>query len=390
MDKEHKRPEETSIGILLWRPYGSSITLKVSAKAMLTSLILGFTVGNTNTPFYDGQFFAHAEDVVVVTVNYRVGIFGFPGAPGQSQNLGLRDQRLAVEWLRDNVSAFGGNPKRITLMGHSSGGLAVDAYAYAFQKDPIVAGIIAHSGTIFSFPLNSREISSKHWYNASSLVGCGSEGDVLDCMTNKSAEELREATDRIPPPPNTGIARSQPVFQPTPDGEVIFDDYDALALEGNFARIVSKLLRSQSQDTNPPQPILVGHTDHESAFYNISAWARGIILTDQQWAQFVTDVFGCPTMKTADYRIAHKIPVWRYRYFSDWENTRLFPNSRAYHGVDLHMLFGNSLGVTGDRESLNQTVLKKLMQKAWAAFAAEPWTGLRNKGWPVYDKNCKC
>jgi carboxylesterase type B len=56
-----------------------------------------------------------------VTVNYRLNIFGFPGAPGETQNLGLRDQRAAVEWLRDNISGFGGDPEKITISGQSSG-----------------------------------------------------------------------------------------------------------------------------------------------------------------------------------------------------------------------------------------------------------------------------
>ncbi|KAM5477091.1 hypothetical protein MauCBS54593_000362 [Microsporum audouinii] len=330
-----------------------------------------FTIGDTNTPFFDGQFFSDAEDVVVVTVNYRVGIFGFPGAPGQRQNLGLRDQRLAVEWLRDNVKAFGGDPERITIFGQSSGALAVDAYSYAYRHDPIVSGLIAHSGTIFSFPLNSRELAARNWYNASSFVGCGSEGDVLACMQSKSVDEIRVAADKVRPPPNTSVARSQPVFQPGPDGELVFDDYDTLASQGKFTQV----------------PMILGHGDRESSFYNISAWARGTVLTDDQWAQFVTEVFGCPTMKEADYRTQHKVPVWRYRYFADWDNTRLFPQSGAYHGVDLHMIFGNSQGVTGDPESPEQAVLKRFMQKAWATFAADPWTGLKNHGWPVYKKN---
>ena len=54
---------------------------------------------------------------MVVTVNYRVGIFGFPGAPGLAQNLGLRDQRCAVEWLRDNIERFGGDARKITIAG---------------------------------------------------------------------------------------------------------------------------------------------------------------------------------------------------------------------------------------------------------------------------------
>lgn len=176
---------------------------------------------------------------MVVTVNYRVGIFGFPGAPGLRQNLGLRDQRLAVEWLRDNAGAFGGDPSRITIFGQSSGALAVDAYSYAYRDDPIVAGLILHSGTIFSFPLNSRELAARNWYNASSLAGCGSAGDVLACMQSKPVDDIRLAADKVPPPPNTSVARSQPVFQPGPDGELIFDDYESLASQGKFIQTVS-------------------------------------------------------------------------------------------------------------------------------------------------------
>ena len=178
---------------------------------------------------------------MVVTVNYRVNIFGFPGAPGETQNLGLLDQRLAVEWLRDNARAFGGDPNRITISGQSSGSLAVDFWSYAYTEEPIVAGLISHSGTVFSFQINSEELAHRHWYNASTLLGCGSSGDVMPCMKNKPAEDIKAAITEIPPPPNTSVARSQPVFQPTPDNEIVFDDYVTLSEEGKFAPIVRHL-----------------------------------------------------------------------------------------------------------------------------------------------------
>ena len=77
--------------------------------------------------------------MVVVTVNYRNNIFGFPGAPNVTQNAGLRDQRLAVEWLAVNVAAFGGDPLLITLFGQSAGAVAIDYWAYSYEKLPIVA-----------------------------------------------------------------------------------------------------------------------------------------------------------------------------------------------------------------------------------------------------------
>jgi Carboxylesterase family len=82
----------------------------------------GFVGGGTSGGMYDGTSFAKNHDVIVVTTNYRLTIFGFPGAPGlKDQNAGLLDQRLAVEWVRDNIEAFGGDPKKIVLVSLSDG-----------------------------------------------------------------------------------------------------------------------------------------------------------------------------------------------------------------------------------------------------------------------------
>ena len=88
-----------------------------------------------------------------MSANYRLNVFGFPGAPGADTNLGLRDQRLAVEWVQKNIGAFGGNPKKIVIAGQSSGGAAVDWWSYAYKKDPIVHGLMSTSGNAFSFPM---------------------------------------------------------------------------------------------------------------------------------------------------------------------------------------------------------------------------------------------
>jgi cholinesterase len=93
---------------------------------------LGWTIGATNTTCYDGQYLAATEDVVVVTLNYRLGIFGYSGAPGLSQNVGLLDQRLVVEWVRDNIKGFGGSPSKIVIVGQSSGSVAVDYWSYTY------------------------------------------------------------------------------------------------------------------------------------------------------------------------------------------------------------------------------------------------------------------
>jgi cholinesterase len=144
-------------------------------------------------------------------VNFRINTFGYTGAPGNSQNPGLQDQRLPVEWVRDNIGSFSGDPSRITIFGQSSGSVTVSYWPYAYPTDHIVAGLIAHSADVFSSPVNTPELASKNWYNASALLGCGAEGDVMNCMWSLDFEDIKAAAAQVAPP-NTSEARSQPAF----------------------------------------------------------------------------------------------------------------------------------------------------------------------------------
>ncbi|PCD32260.1 hypothetical protein FGRA07_09512 [Fusarium graminearum] len=328
-----------------------------------------FAIGNTNSPFYNGKYFADAEDIIVVTVNYRINIFGFPGAAGGVQNLGLRDQRAAVEWIRDNIWNFGGNPSKITIAGQSSGGVAVDYWTYAYKKDPIVNGIIAPSGNAFSFPVNSAAVQEKNWETVVSAVGCDGSSDVMVCMRKVNWEDIKKAAAAIKPASSSSVLRSIPPFYPKPDGEIVFLDYVNLTEAGSFAKI----------------PILFGHNNNEDGYYRIPAYGNGVTPTDAQVKSFLLESFTCPVSYQAMARRAHQVPSWAYRYMADWNNTRLFPTSGAYHGVDLHMIFGASLDVSGIAPSEDQEELTKIMQHAWFSFSDDPWSGLAKLGWLEFD-----
>lgn len=154
-------------------------------------------------------------------------------------NVGLLDQRLAIEWVRDNIQGFGGSTSKIVIIGQPSGSVAVDYWSYGYVKDPIVSGLISHSGNVFSFPINSNELAEQYWYNASAYLGCGSSGDVLPCMRSQNITAIKAAAGKVKPPPNTSQARSQPVFQPTPDNVTVFADYVPLSYGGQFASIAT-------------------------------------------------------------------------------------------------------------------------------------------------------
>ena len=321
----------------------------------------------------NGQYLANSEDIVVVSANYRLNVFGFPGAPSADTNLGLRDQRLAIEWLRKNVAAFGGNPKKIVIAGQSSGGAAVDWWSFAYKEDPIVHGLMSTSGNAFSFPMNTPQKQKDNWYALSTALGCGTIGDTLQCMRKQPWQNISTAVSRIAPSPGGSPVRSTPPFYPMVDNQTIFGDYLSLASSGSFAKL----------------PYFHGHNDYEQGYYVIPAFAQGRNVTAAQTAQFLLESFVCPHSYEARQRVKAKVPTWVYRYFGDWDNTRLYPTSGAYHGTELHMILGGSEDASGLPATQAQKETSRLFQRAVAAFAENPKSGLAKLGWPQFDPNKK-
>jgi carboxylesterase type B len=313
---------------------------------------------------------------VVVTVNYRIDVFGFPGAPGQPFNLGLRDQRLSVEWVRDNVAAFGGNPEKITIFGQSVGGEAVDFWAYAYEQDPIANGIIAHSGNAFSFPFNTAATVENNWNTIVTGVNCTNAIDQLACVRQVDWQSILAISETIRPLPSDNFLRTISHFSPFPDEEIVFSDYINRTVAGNFAKI----------------PIMLGNANNEDGFYRLVPYAQtGLLPTSTDVTAFLLESFTCPVTFQASARRSHGVPAWAFRYMADWDNTRLYnmngSTSGAYHMVDLHMIFGASEDVTGLPTTADQRNLTDIMQTAWASFAKDPIHGLTSLGWPQFDQN---
>lgn len=339
-----------------------------------------FSTGTSHTPFYEGAILAEAEDVVVATFNFRMNIFGFPGSPDTAQNLGFLDQHMAVTWVAENIASFGGDPDRIVILGQSSGAVAVANWAFAFRDHPIAAGLVSHSGNEFSFPLNSLELAAKNWYNVTGTLGCGSsiERDTLACMRSPSVtfQSILDAMKLVPLPPQSTPTRSQSPFQATIDNATVFSpqEYASRLGSGNFA----------------PIPYFQIINDYEAGFYKIAALAQGNALPESDWTGFQLESFTCATAADAHARskLPGGAPTYRARYMADWGNLRLYdsPSSGAYHGVDINMVTGNSEAVSGLTPSVEEVELTRVMQRAWAAFAADPSGGLPAiMKWPRYN-----
>ena len=132
----------------------------------------------------------------------------------------------------------------------------------------------------------------------------------------------------------------------------------------------------------------MGNNNYEAGFYKLAAFATKKNLTAAQWDAFNLAGFTCPSGREAAARATNGVPVWRYRYFGDWPNLRLYPGSGADHGSDLSLIFGTTLDVSGEPDSPTEAATARYMMNAWASFARDPANGLRAFGWPVYNPQC--
>lgn len=180
------------------------------------------------------------------------------------------------------------------------------------------------------------------------------------------------AVKKAPTPPGSSVTRSLPAFQATIDNITVFDtsEYLQRIQVGNLATI----------------PYLGVTNDHESGFYRISALSQGTSLPESNWTAFELETFTCSTAFESRYREKLGIQAYQARHMAHWDNVRLYtgsPDSGAYHGSEYESIIGNSQIVSGGYPpSSQQSKLTHLMQKAWAAFAADPAKGLLEVGWP--------
>ena len=148
------KADEDCLYLNVWTP--ANLSKAASAKLPVLVYIYGggFVAGTSDEPRYDGAAMA-ARGIVVVTVNYRLGIFGFfthPQLTGESPhkasgNYGLLDQAAALAWVKRNIAAFGGDPKRITVGGESAGSMSVSGMMVSPLTRNLIAGAIGESGS---------------------------------------------------------------------------------------------------------------------------------------------------------------------------------------------------------------------------------------------------
>lgn len=146
----------------------------------------GHTTGGSSVPYQNPQKWVERTQAhIVVSLQYRLNFFGRPNGPNLTDDLGFWDTRLAMEWTRDNIANFGGDPTRMVLWGQSAGASEVAAQSLSFLDDPIVTGYIEESGAAYGWTKWSyTDTGHGNWTYIAGEFGCtyGDDANITACM----------------------------------------------------------------------------------------------------------------------------------------------------------------------------------------------------------------
>ncbi|MFH0517909.1 carboxylesterase/lipase family protein [Streptomyces sp. M41] len=357
-----------------------------------------YKLGHAGSPGYDAQHLARAGDLVVVTFNYRVGIEGFARIDGAPANRGLLDQVAALEWVRENITAFGGDPGQITVFGESAGAGSIAALLAMPSAHGLFRRAITQSvpGTFFSDEL-ARDIATEIASGAG-LPPTAAALSTVDPRRLTSAGEALSARMRQYEDRWGRAAPAVTPFSPVVDGEVL-PCTPWPALQAGAASEV-ELLVGHNRDEWRLFLVMAGgpeRIDEERAAWALRTFGPGpdgerayrTAFPDagpsELYERVQTDwLFNRPSLNLAEAQVAGGGRAHVYEL--TWPAPGYGGLLGACHGLDIPLLFGTyeadlgqllfaGTGVPAEAEALGA-----LFRTSWTAFAR---TG--DPGWPAYD-----
>ncbi|XP_069831357.1 cholinesterase isoform X2 [Dendropsophus ebraccatus] len=360
----------------------------------------GFETGTSSLDVYDGKFLARNERVIVVSLNYRVGVLGFLAFPGNSEapgNVGLFDQRLALQWVHENIAAFGGNPKSITIFGESAGGASVSYHLLSPKSHPYFTRAIMQSGTANApwAAVNSAEAQNRA-LTLANILSCSfrNETEIINCIRRKTPQEIIEKSLSI----LTHRSLIEINFLPVVDGDFLIDLPENLLQLGQLKKN-TQILTGVNKDEGSYFLVyqIPGFSiDHES-FINRTQFQESVKLAFPKATELAVDSvifhytnwedeqnpvlnrdamddivgdynFICPLLEFTKRNL--ELGNKAYLYFFNHRSSKLaWPGwMGVVHGYEIEFVFGipmyRRLNYTKEEETLSRNVMR-----FWANFA---------------------
>lgn len=351
---------------------------------------------------YNGKFLASRKDVVVVTINYRLGALGFMSHPAVAAannsktagNYGTMDQILALEWVRDNIAKFGGDPANVMVFGESAGAVNTSL----LLTIPSAKGLFHRAGIQSGSPVAAPYIVGENFSKSfASRMGCatGSLDQQLQCL---KALPVSKIIAELESPLSGGKVTLG--WGPVVDGLVIPKDPATVFLTGQHHKMPI-LIGSNADEMSASSPLVVTPAQVRTLFdaYVPEAYeAEGLTLyppgttnaqARQSYIQTLTDAqFTAPARRLAKgLDVSQTEPVWRYLFSHAQAGVGAIYG--AAHGLELPFLFQSVEETTYGKGALfnnNDKLVAKALMDYWTNFArtGNPnGTGLTV--WPPYD-----
>lgn len=372
----------------------------------------GFILGKGSFSDHDGRELAAQGKVIVVSVDYRLGVFGFmahpalntevAGHPG-SGNYGIEDQTAALRWVQDNISAFGGDPNKVTVFGQSAGAISVCAQLASplarglFQRAVIQSGPCAN-------PLPDLAAASALGSQVAAGLGCDQTPDELACMRAQPAQDV---ADVLPPDPTLGFNESSTLWWPVLDGHVLPLQFMDAFESGRFNQVpvINGTTRDEAtlliwmshnlwfkplQAEQYPQrldfllddPALARVVEQRYPLENYASPFDALV------AAFSDGFFKCQA-RWQSQAMSKYVPIWTYQFDYD-QAPFLIPwaDLKAFHAAEIQFVFGRPMRIPRGSFNDQESQLADSMQGYWVQFAG---SGDPNGGgqlfWPAYDNS---
>lgn len=360
----------------------------------------GFVAGTTSEARQDGYKLAH-QGVIVVSMNYRLGIFGFMVHPelakesghNSAGNYGLLDQLAALKWVHDNIAAFGGDPANVTIFGESAGSFSVSAQ----MASPLAKGLfqkaIGESGAAFSHSGLSFDAMSARAEKDAKLVKEKLGASTLAELRAIPAERLLEP---FGPPQSHGFD-----FGPDVDGYFLPESVPAIFAAGRQNEVV--LIAGWNHDegsfeigSGPQKP--TAESFKATAQKDFGDKADEFLKlypadTDEHAMRSALDYAGDKFIALSTWAWVEaaaktgKEPVYRYRFdMAPFSKNPNAPRLGAYHSAEIEYVFGQLDSKTDVTWRDSDRRISEVMQKYWSNFAKNGnpnGPGLPN--WPPYN-----
>jgi para-nitrobenzyl esterase len=316
-------------------------------------LVTSGAVGQSNA-----TRFVEANDVIVVAPNYRLGAFGFLGhralrgeSLGTAGNYGLLDQRLALEWVRTHIAAFGGDPNRVTIAGQSAGGLSVSLHLVSPGSDGLFDRAIMQGG-FASYRWRTRNDGETQGDAFATALGCIDPAQVLTCLRAKTRDQVLRA---LPVGTEQFAETGRTHWSPIVDGLVIPDQPRWLYERGAFNRVPTIIGSNRDEGwtwVTRSFPGDITEEQYESALQTEFGADAAAILgaypsakhgsPRAALAQAVTDAeYACGAERLARSIERTNTPLYLYQF--NYAVDAVAPD-RAVHGLDVNFLFGTDIG----------------------------------------------